>query len=55
MERIGYYGSWTLNPAEFSNSYFITLINETWETFIVPSSNKTQYKAKGKGERKNPV
>jgi len=48
MARLGYYGSYTTNPTVLSNTYFKTLLNEDWQPFVVPSSGKTQFKAKGK-------
>jgi catalase (peroxidase I) len=48
MGRMGYYGSWTNNTGLLSNQYFITLLSETWQPFIVPGSGYLQYKALGK-------
>jgi len=48
MERMGYFGSWSPNPATLSNQYFITLLNETWQPYKVMSSGMMQYKAMGK-------
>lgn len=40
----GLKGSWTNNPSQFSNEYFVTLLNETWEKV----AGSGEYKAVGK-------
>jgi len=48
MGRMGYFGSWTNNPTALTNEYYIVLLSETWEPYTVPSSQKKQFKARGK-------
>jgi len=48
MYRMGYYGTWSYNPAQFDNTYFISLLNETWDPYTVPRTGYEQYKARGK-------
>jgi len=48
MARIGYYGTWSMNISLLSNQYFITLLGETWQPYMVPGSGYLQYKAAGK-------
>jgi cytochrome c peroxidase len=46
--RSGYTGAWTSNPTKLSNSFFSTLLSETWEPYTVPHTGMQQYKAAGK-------
>jgi len=31
MKKLGYSGSWTTDPSQLNNEYFITLLNNTWK------------------------
>jgi len=48
MYRLGYYGTWSWNPQTLDNSYFVTLVSETWDEFVVPVTGNKEYKARGK-------
>jgi len=48
MYRMGYYGTWSWNSQILDNSYFVTLLSETWDEFIVPDTGNKEYKARGK-------
>jgi catalase (peroxidase I) len=48
MGRMGYYGTWSTNISVLSNQYFITLLAETWQPYMVTGSGNLQYKAMGK-------
>jgi catalase (peroxidase I) len=39
-DRSGFEGPWTSNPSEFSNDYFIDLLNKKWEEKINSAGNK---------------
>lgn len=41
-------GTWTTTPAVLSNSYFVQLLSEDWQRYLVPNSDAVQYKARGK-------
>lgn len=49
MYRSGYYGTWTSDIATLSNSYFKTLLSETWIPYTVPGSGKTEYTSEKSG------
>jgi catalase (peroxidase I) len=44
----GFEGAWTSDPTKISNEYFKGLLNEEWEAYIVPKTQLSQFKAKGK-------
>merc|ERR1712070_364956 len=45
VSRSGFNGSWTADPTTLDNSYFINLLNESWEPTVSPGG---YYKAHGK-------
>lgn len=47
MDARGFHGSWDVDGAAFSNSYFTTLLSETWEEYTLKNGKK-QFKARGK-------
>eukprot|EP00912_Choanoflagellata_sp_UC4_P001026 UC4_evm1s634 len=47
-DRSGFEGSWTTTPNRITNNYFVSLLEETWEEYVVESSGKKQFKAVGK-------